>query len=377
MSLCNNCKTNPSKYECLICNCSFCLRCDSYIHSFPENRGHHRHYISVNARNKKEIPNIKLCKNKPNLLTYQISQQNNLSLCNNYPNLNLKGNLYPEESNLNKKSNTFIYNKKDCDKNNDLLNDNNNFDIVDLDEDIDHDLCLKKISSLSSDIIESKQNFDNKIEALHEHFHIIDENNKSRMSKLNNQNLKEIDAISAEKDTQIQQLKEILEEQTDIINHLCEEKKNLEKDFNKNKNEIEKLNSDKQKLIEENDENENMHIQKLKEVVQMNQEEKNKLIEDYDEEMTKLKNEYIKSMEKLEYTFQEKQNRLNDYLEDKNRERNDLNTMIDNLKNTNENKIKECNILRKNTEELEKIYNDRAKQYNAMKDILANSETSI
>ena len=376
MSICTNSKTNLSKYESIFCNCPSCLRCDSYIHSYIQNGCHHRHYISLNTKNKRQIPNIKLYKNKNNSLTYQISSKNNLNLYKNYPNLNFKKILFPEEKKLNKEPNTFIYNKNDYNKNNDLLNNIYNEHIDDLGEDIDHDLYLKKLSSLGSDIIESKQNFDNRIEALHEHFHIIDENNKSRISKLNEKNLEEIDALSSEKDTQIQQLKEILKEQTNIINHLNEEKKNLEKDFNNNKKEIEKLYYDKQKLIEENDKNEDIHIKKIKEMEQINQEEKSKLIEDYNEEMTKLKNKYFKTMEKLENSFKEKQNNFNDYLEDKKREKNDLDIIINNLKNENDNKMKECNILRKNTEEIEKIYNDKNKQYNAMKDILDKNKDS-
>jgi hypothetical protein len=48
MSLCRNCKVNVSKYQCNTCNCSYCLRCDSYIHSFPSKRTHFRKYIPIN-----------------------------------------------------------------------------------------------------------------------------------------------------------------------------------------------------------------------------------------------------------------------------------------------------------------------------------------
>jgi hypothetical protein len=262
-------------------------------------------------------------------------------------------------------------------KNDDILelknyNYNNNDNVNEYDDIIDHEIYLKKISSLGSEIIDTKEDFDNRIEALHEHFHVIDENKKTKMAELNEKNLKEINAISAEKYTQIQQLKAILEEQRGIIAQLKEERLNLEKIYDNGKKDIEELNYDKQKLFEENKILEDMHIKKIDEVMQINQEEKNKLIEEYNEELIKLKNKYGHNLELFENTFQEKQKNLNDYLEEKNREQKDLSYMIDSLKMENNNKIQQYNQLKYNYDELEKIYNEKEKQYNEMKSVVAN-----
>ena len=53
------------------------------------------------------------------------------------------------------------------------------------------------------------------------------------MNELNEKNLKEINLISSEKEIQIQRLKEILEEQNEIINQLKDENSNLIKVYNK------------------------------------------------------------------------------------------------------------------------------------------------
>ena len=393
MSYCRNCKVNIAKYECPICNCSYCIRCDSYIHSFPSKRLHKRNYISIlNSNNTNNTPYLYNNNNIQSLKSYKTSSPSSLPDVNipiqkegdfsnkigeesqsQYPNILLyshKDSKDPMEQiaeNQNQKNDDILEPLNYNYNNNDNVNVNNEYDDI-----IDHDIYLKKISSLGSEIFDTKEDFDNRIEALHEHFHVIDENKKTKMAELNEKNLKEINAISAEKYTQIQQLKAILEEQRGIIAQLKEERLNLEKIYDNGKKDIEILNYDKQKLIEENKILEDMHIKKIDEVMQINQEEKNKLIEEYNEELIKLKNKYGHNLELFENTFQEKQKNLNDYLEEKNREQKDLSYMIDSLKMENNNKIQQYNQLKYNYDELEKIYNEKEKQYNEMKSVVAN-----
>lgn len=384
MSYCRNCKKNIAKYECLICNCSYCLRCDSYIHSFPSKRLHRRNYIPITNNNFDEISNINIYNNNTdNLRDFQISQQNHYENHEQIP-IKEEKELTQKKIEENQNNNYLLYSQKDreepieriIENQNDDLNipgiSNNNDNNNEYDEIIDHDIYLKKISSLGSEIIDTKENFVNRIEALHEHFHIIEENKKTKMAELNNKNIKEIDTITAEKDTQIQQLKEILEEQMGIISQLKEEKINLEKIYDNNKKDIDQLNYDKQKLFEENKKLENTYIQKIKEVMKINEEEKKKLIEEYNEEVIKLKNKYARTEEQFQNTFQEKQKNINDYLEEKNKEKNDLSIMIETLKLENNNKLKEYNKLKYNNEELGKIYNEKEKQYKAMKEVVIN-----
>ena len=97
MSLCCNCRISPSKYECLLCNNCFCLKCDSYIHSFPSKRTHLRKYITYS--------------NQINNNTYQLYSNSNSENLNNIPKnseKNENNNFYdqrPEEINQMRKMN--------------------------------------------------------------------------------------------------------------------------------------------------------------------------------------------------------------------------------------------------------------------------------
>ena len=246
MSLCENCKISISKYECQICNSTFCLRCDSYIHSFPSNRSHLRKYISY---------------------------------------VNQNDNTYQLNSNLNPSDNPT---KNDIQDNNILLSnkiaekEDNEFNY-----DYDNDSYSKKISCLGNEIMDAKENFENKIEALHEQFHAIAENQKQKMNELNEKNMKEINLISSEKDIQIQRLKEILEEQNQIINQLKEENNNLTMIYNKNLEEIDVIKASKENITKENEQVEKMNKDKIEEILEMNEEEKKRLIDEYNEELIK------------------------------------------------------------------------------------------
>lgn len=348
MSLCRNCQTNISKYECPVCNCCFCLRCDSYIHSFPSKRTHLRRYITNRC-----IDNFSSRNDISPSLSYQTNYNN-----------------YDEPQNI------FLYSQSKGDSKSPIKNNENNDDDNDLNNSLDCEQYSKKISSLGDEIINTRENFDNRIEALHEHFHIINENQRMKMYELNKKNLEEIDIISNDKEKQIQKLKEILEEQNEIINQLKEENNNLLNIYNDNKKDIEILNSDKQKLIEDNNIIEDMNTQKINEIVKMNDEEKSKLIEDYNEELVKLKDKYLQTEEVFKNTFKEKQRKLNDYIEDKDREKKELSIMINSLIFDNNNKMKEIEKLKEDNEKLGKIYNEREEQYNSMKDAIGKNNTS-
>ena len=329
MSLCENCKISISKYECQICNSTFCLRCDSYIHSFPPNRSHLRKYISY---------------------------------------VNQNDNTYQLNSNLNPSDNPT---KNDIQDNNILLSnkiaekEDNEFNC-----DYDNDSYSKKISCLGNEIMDAKENFENKIEALHEQFHAIAENQKQKMNELNEKNMKEINLISSEKDIQIQRLKEILEEQNQIINQLKEENNNLTMIYNKNLEEIDVIKASKENITKENEQVEKMNKDKIEEILEMNEEEKKRLIDEYNEELIKLKEKYNSTEEHLENAYKEKQKSINDLMEEKEKEENDLNFMIDNLKLNNKNKEKEAFKLKQKNEELQKVYDDRETQYKSMKEVV-------
>ena len=345
--LCPNCHVNVPKYECPVCNCSYCLRCDSYIHSFPSKRAHQRKYIHYKSN---ELDNK----------TYAY-QENNSSNYNKFKKEEINCDIEPK--------NIFFYDRNKCESNSPRGDEEN-----ELNNSMKKEEYSKKISSLGDEIIYTRENFDNKLEALHEHFHIINENKKLKMNEINKKNLEEINILSSEKGVQIQRLKEIIDEQLDIINQLQEDNNNLKNIYNGNKKNIEKLNLEKQKIIEENNSIEEMNNQKIKELLKVNEEDKSKLIEEYNEELTKLKDRYFQNEELFKTAFNEKQKNLNEYIEDSNNEKNELSMMINSLITDNKNKIKETENLKERNDNLGKMYNEREGQYNAMKEVLAKSD---
>ena len=380
MSICPNCKENIPKYKCEICNCSYGLRCDSYIHSFPSKRTHLRKYILNNNLDSNIQYNPKFFSNNSNenlydkiMNDYNEVENNNSQKFINYQKYNNNNN---EE--IQDEQNIFFYSQTKFEpKEGRIKNEENDYDKeydneYDLNNDVEQEIFSKKISNLGSEIIDAKENFDNKIEDLHEYFHIINENQRSKMNELNKKNLKEINMITSEKEIQIQRLKEIIEEQIEIINQLKEENNDLQNIYSENKKEIENLNADKQKLIEENKIVEETNIKKINEIMVINEEEKMKLINDYNEELSKIKTKYDKNEEQFENTFKEKQRLMNDYIEDIDKEKNDLSVMINSLIVDNKNKNKETEKLKETNEALGKIYNEREGQYNSMKEVVAN-----
>ena len=115
MSLCCNCQVSPSKYECLLCHNCFCLKCDSYIHSFPSKRTHLRKYITYSNQ------------------------------INNNP------------KNPEHKENNIFYSQRL-----EEINQNEENDFIDCCE---NEVYAKKITNLGMEIMDTRENFENKIEA--------------------------------------------------------------------------------------------------------------------------------------------------------------------------------------------------------------------
>ena len=330
MSLCSNCKASPAKYECFTCNNCFCLKCDSYIHSFPSNRTHLRKYISYSN----QVNNI-----------YQLYPNSNSE--------NIKNNLNNQE----KKENIFLYSQRP-----EQIDQNEEAEFI---YDYENDLFAKKITNLGTEIIDTRENFETKIEALHQQFHAMNEIQKQKMNELNEKNLKEINLISSEKEIQIQRLKEILEEQKEIIYQLKDENNNLIKVYDQNKKDIENINQEKEIITNENQQLEEINKKKIEEIIAMNE-----------EELARLKEKYKITEDHLENALKERQKNLNDLIEEKEKEESELNFMIDNLRINNANKEKDTIKLKEVNEELQKIYIDREEQYKSMKEVVANGDNN-
>ena len=63
-----------------------------------------------------------------------------------------------------------------------------------------------KIDELSSNLQNTKINLSERIDVLDEHIHKLDENSKNELININSKNLKEINDITSEKDSEIKQL---------------------------------------------------------------------------------------------------------------------------------------------------------------------------
>ena len=63
-------------------------------------------------------------------------------------------------------------------------------------------------------------------------------------------------------------------------------------------------------------------------------------------------------------------------MEEKEKEESELNFMIDNLRLNNNNKEKDTIKLKEVNEELQKIYDDREKQYKSMKEVVASGNNN-
>ena len=134
MSLCANCRISPSKYECFLCKCCFCLKCDSYIHSFPSKRTHLRKYITYTNQIK-------------NNTTYQL-----------YSNPDSE-NLINKSKNQENKENKLSYSQRP-----EQIEKNEEAEFI---NDYQNDEYAKKIKGLGTEIMDTKENFEHKIEALH------------------------------------------------------------------------------------------------------------------------------------------------------------------------------------------------------------------
>jgi len=62
---------------------------------------------------------------------------------------------------------------------------------------------------------------------------------------------------------------------------------------------------------------------------------------------------------------------LNEYIEEANKEKRELSMMTNSLIIDNNNKLKETKSLKERNDNLEKMFNEREEQYNAMKEVLA------
>jgi hypothetical protein len=275
MALCQRCYKSPPIYDCSICKGYYCLSCDEYIHSFPSKKLHTRRILDVATAINTESP-----------------KQTEENINSTEANINvIKETLPIYDSNIGKSSTIFNSDYTKYEKG----------PFIDIDEkylqgntNIDY-----KIEELTCNLESTKINLSERIDVLDEHIHKINETNKDDIININSRNLKEINDITSEKDSEIKQLQSIIEKQKDKIKELKEGNKMLENEL---------INSIrlKNQSIKERDEalndkkaQEKMFIKDIDEMILSQEDEKKKLVNGYEDKFIKTNSDYHDDKDKL------------------------------------------------------------------------------
>ena len=408
MEVCHSCKSKTAEFKCDKCRRSYCQQCDSYIHSFSSKNFHSR--TNINSKSTPDLPyenlkykyttdkngfyvytgntnlNYSLYKNKRNPLFEETKEQNNITSKNNNNYQIIKGNIIdktmrafsPEKYDYLEKT----YNLESDDENNnkipmssnqmsslDTLNDsspslkrNKSFNSCNAKNNlilVDEKLRLmKKISQLNCEISNTRSDIDQKIDVLHEHLHLFNEANKKEMNKLNYKNLNEINMISSQKDTLLKHLKDVINDQNEVIQKLVNKQKKLKETINENKFLIDKYTTEKNNYIKEKENSENIYKEKKEILEQRHEIEMEKIRNDYDTELERLNEKYRNT--KMEYLNEIKKGNeiIEDFKLQGQKQVEVLSKDIDILQNQNDIKNKEVNEMINSNKDLKKSLDD-------------------
>ena len=281
MSLCQRCYKATPAYDCITCKGIYCLSCDAYIHSFPNKRNHTRRMIDISET----------------MLTTK--------------NRNFPQNIMPQKENQENINNNDIIKETipiydaNIGKNNEKYNSENlKYELgpyIDIDGNYLRGTTniANKIEELSSNISSTKINLNERIDFLHEHICKADEDHKNEIININSKNLKEINNISSEKDTEIKKLQLIIEKQKEKINELKNINNNLEMTLDNCKKIKDRFLSEKEEIFYEKKRLENFYIKDLDEMQFAQEEEKKKLVNGYEDKFNKTNNDYHEDKDKL------------------------------------------------------------------------------
>jgi hypothetical protein len=439
MEVCHNCKSRTAEFKCNICRRSYCTQCDSYIHSFSSKNYHSRENIYSNSSPIKHYENSKykyttdkngfyvytgnnnlnysIYKIKRNPLFEETKEQNNMK--NNNYNKIINGNVRennmrgfsPENLDYAKKT----YNLESDDENNnkiplssdqlsslDTLNEsspslkrNKSFNscvasnnLILIDEKL---RLMKKISQLNCELSNTRSDIDQKIDILHDHLHLFNEANKKEMNKLNYKNLNEINMIASQKDTLLKHLKDVINDQNEVIQKLVNKQKKLQETINENKFLIDKYTTEKNNYIKEKENSESIYKAKKEMIEQRHEIEMEKIRNDYDTELERLNEKYRNT--KMEYINEIKKGNeiIEDFKLQGQKQVEVLSKDIDILQNQNDIKNKEVNDMINSNKDLKKSledyngrfdetnqkYRDNKEQKEMMKKIYDESKNEI
>ena len=325
MEICHRCKKEVAEYNCDICMRSYCQQCDLYIHSFSSKQKHSRKKINELIRPispKRNSDDI----NKLSLSPQQLSSSETLN-----------------ETDSSLKRNKSFSSLK-------ALNNLNYFE--------EKLKLLKKISQLNSELSNTRNDIDQKLDIINDHLHKFNNENKNKIIELNYKNIKEINLVSSQKITLIDHLKNVMNDQEETIQKLLKKKNKLEEEINANKYLIEKYTTEKNNLIKEKENNKIAYNEKKNLLEQTHNFELQNLKNDYNYELERLLNIYTQS--KLEYLNEIKKGEeiIEDYKLKGKKEIELINDNIENLQKENDTKCKEKEDIIGNNDKLEKSLND-------------------
>lgn len=283
MALCQRCYKTPPIYDCFICKGYFCLSCDEYIHSFPSKKLHTRRMLDVsntmnnkqNQENDSEVKNI-YSKINPNLDSNTDIIKETLPIYDS--NIGKSNTIFTSE-NLKYQKGPYI------DAEEKYLQGSTNIGT--------------KIEELSSNLENTKMNLCERIDVLDDKINKIDENNQNEIININSKNLKEINDIMSEKDSEIKQLQSIIEKQKNKIKELKEGNDILEKELIDCIKLKEQSLSERNEALAEKKRQENFFVKDIDDMILSQEEEKRKLVNGYEDKFIKTNSDYHDDKDKL------------------------------------------------------------------------------
>ena len=260
------------------CSCKgyFCLSCDEYIHSFPSKQSHTRRMLDITTA-------INTEKEEEKDLDFDSKNDAKIDV--------IKETLPIYDSNIGKSNAKFNIGNLKYEKG----------PFIDLDDNylLGNTNIGNKLEELTSNLQNTKINLSERIDILDEHIHKIDEINKNELININSKNLKEINDITSEKDSEIKQLQIIIEKQKEKIKELKQQNKLLEDDLiNSLKIKSQSI-KERDEALTEKKNHESFFIKDLDEMILSQEEEKKKLVNGYEDKFIKTNSEYHDEKEKL------------------------------------------------------------------------------
>jgi len=283
MALCQRCYKTPPIYDCFICKGYFCLSCDEYIHSFPSKKLHTRRMLDISntINNKQNQENVSEVKNIYSKINPNLDSNTDI----------IKETLPIYDSNIGKSNTIFTsenlkYQKGPyIDAEEKYLQGSTNIGT--------------KIEELSSNLENTKMNLCERIDVLDDKINKIDENNQNEIININSKNLKEINDIMSEKDSEIKQLQSIIEKQKNKIKELKEGNDILEKELIDCIKLKEQSLSERNEALAEKKRQENFFVKDIDDMILSQEEEKRKLVNGYEDKFIKTNSDYHDDKDKL------------------------------------------------------------------------------